>query len=100
VEEEVEEPLVSPTTYWLVFVVLIALTLLTVATSFLELGPWHTEVGLAFAMVKASLVALIFMHLIHAGRLTWLVAGAGVFWLGILLGLTLTDYLTRHWQAY
>ena len=28
------------------------------------------------------------------------VIGAGVFWLGILLALTFSDYLTRHWLTY
>lgn len=84
-------------TYYLVFAALIVLTALTVGASFLELGAWHVAVGLAFGVVKALLVALFFMHLIHGSRLTWLVVGAGLFWLAILLGLTLSDYLSRHW---
>lgn len=95
-----DERITSPTTYWVVFAVLMGLTVLTVGGSFLELGEWHIVVGLAIAVVKAVLVILFFMHLLHASRLNWLVAGAGLFWFGILLVLTLTDYLTRHWQAY
>jgi len=40
------------------------------------------------------------MHLLHSQRLTWLVLGAGLFWLAILMSLTLADYLTRDWLAY
>jgi hypothetical protein len=29
--------------------------------------------------------------------LTWVVAGAGCFWLGILILLSLTDFFTRSW---
>ena len=31
---------------------------------------------------------------------TWLVVVASVFWLGILLVLTLSDYLTRSWMTF
>jgi caa(3)-type oxidase subunit IV len=61
---------------------------------------WHTVVGLTFAVCKAVLVALFFMHLLSSSRLTWIVVGGGLFWLGILMALTLADYLTRHWLAY
>ena len=91
---------IPPTTYYAVFAALIALTLLTVGVSFLDLGAWHTAAGLAIAITKALLVALIFMHLWYSTRLTWVVAAAGVFWFGILLVLTLSDYVTRHWLSY
>jgi cytochrome c oxidase subunit 4 len=94
------EPVISRTTYCVVFAGLVALTLLTVGLSFLDVGGWHTVFGLLIASAKALLVVLFFMHLIHGGRLTWLALGAGLFWLGILMGLTLADYLTRHWLVY
>jgi cytochrome c oxidase subunit IV len=90
------EHLTPPTTYYSVFGGLIVLTLLTVGVSFLDLGPWHLVVGLVIGAAKAALVALFFMQLLHAPRLNWLIIGSGLFWLGILLMLTLTDYLTRH----
>ena len=88
---------ITPRTYWTVFAALIALTLLTVGLSFVELGVWHSIVGLAIATAKALLVALFFMHVLYSSRLTWIMVGAGAFWLGIRLVLTLTDYLTRPW---
>ena len=30
----------------------------------------------------------------------WLVLIRSIFWLGILLALTMTDYLTRVWRTY
>jgi cytochrome c oxidase subunit IV len=84
-------------TYYLVFIALIALTFLTVGLSFLDLGNWHTPVGAAIALGKASLVALFFMHLLHGSRLNWLALAAGLFWLGILLALSLADYSSRGW---
>lgn len=87
-------------TYYAVFGALIALTVLTVGVATVPLGEWHTVVGLAIAGVKALLVALFFMHLLHSSRLAWVALAVGVFWLGILIALTLTDYLTRHWLSY
>jgi cytochrome c oxidase subunit 4 len=86
--------------YYAVFVALIVLTLLTVGISFLELGEWHTAAGLIIAILKAGLVALFFMHLLYSKNLTWIVVGGALFWLGIMLALTLADYLTRHSWAY
>ena len=94
------EPLTPTRTYYSVFTALIALTLLTVAVSFLELGAWHTTVGVLIGVVKASLVVLFFMHLLHSGRVSWLAVLPGLFWLSILMALTLSDYLTRHVLAY
>lgn len=91
---------ITPRTYWTIFFCLIGLTVLTVGASFFELGPWHTVVGLAFGVAKAGLVILFFMHLIHSGRFVWLVLAAGLFWFGIMVVLTLADYLTRAWLVY
>src|SRR5262245_55357543 len=84
-------------TYFLVFAALLLLTGLTVAASFAELGRWHVAIALSIATAKAVLVALFFMHLLYSGRLVVLVVGAALFWLGIMLALTFSDYLTRPW---
>lgn len=94
------EPITPTRTYYTVFAALITLTLVTVAVSFLELGAWHTAVGVLIGVVKASLVTLFFMHLLHSSKLSWLAALAGLFWMGILMALTLSDYLTRQVMAY
>ncbi|HJT77903.1 MAG TPA: cytochrome C oxidase subunit IV family protein [Gemmataceae bacterium] len=91
---------ITPRLYLMVFIALIVLTALTVTASFFELGPWHTVVGLAFGVAKAGLVILIFMHLINSGRFIWLVLAAGLFWFGIMVVLTMSDYLTRPWLTY
>ena len=94
------EHVVSPRVYYVVFVALIALTILTIVLASVELGPWHTPVGLAIATTKATLVALFFMQMLYAGRLTWILFGAGLFWLLIMIGLTMTDYVARGLLAY
>jgi cytochrome c oxidase subunit 4 len=82
--------------YLAIFFALIALTLITTGIAFVDLGAgWNTGVALAIAAAKALLVALYFMHLRTSSPLTLLFAGAGIFWLGILIALTMSDYLTR-----
>ncbi len=94
------EPITPIRTYYKVFAALIVLTLVTVYVSFRELGPWHTTVGVLIGAIKASLVVLFFMHLLHSSKASWLAVLAGLFWLGIMMALTLSDYLTRQVLAY
>src|SRR3954452_9568743 len=94
------EKIVPPRTYLLVYVALLVATALTVAFSRMPVSEdWHTVVGLSIAVVKASLVILFFMHLYYSTRLTWVVALSGLLWLAILIGYTLTDYLSRDWSS-
>jgi cytochrome c oxidase subunit 4 len=93
------EHTIPPRTYLLVFAILLVLTYTTYTVAFIDLGSWSVAVALAIAIGKALLVALFFMHLRYSARLIWIVAAGGLFWLGILLALTLSDYLTRGWLA-
>jgi cytochrome c oxidase subunit 4 len=83
--------------YYMVFLALIVGTLLTVAAAKVDLGAFNNVVMLAIACTKALLVILFFMHVRWSTRLTWVVAGAGFFWLIILFGITMADYMTRGW---
>ncbi len=93
-------PLITPRTYVLVFIALIVLTVATVWLSFMELGPWHLVAGMGIGVIKAVLVILFFMHVLHSDRLTRLVIAAGFFWLALLIGGTIADYLSRPWLSY
>ena len=83
--------------YYAVFAALIVGTGLTVAVAFYDLGALNNVLMLGIAMTKALLVILFFMHVRWSTRLTWVVAASGFFWLLILFGLTMQDYLTRGW---
>lgn len=90
------ERTISATTYVIVCIILILLTILTVGISFLEVaGVWHVVFGLTIAVCKASLVVLFFMHALISSRVTWLVIVISISWLCLLVGLTLCDYATR-----
>jgi cytochrome c oxidase subunit 4 len=87
-------------TYYTIYGLLLLCTYLTVQVAFFDLGPGNTIAALAIATFKAVLVILFFMHVKYSTRLTWAVVLGGMFWLGILLALTMTDYLTRGWRTY
>jgi cytochrome c oxidase subunit 4 len=85
----------GPGVYLAVLLALLALTALTILVSYVDLGPFSTPIAFVIAGVKASLVVLFFMHMKDAPGVLWLALGAGFFWLGILLVLTMSDFATR-----
>ena len=89
------EHIVSPKIYVLIFLSLIAGTGLTVWAAFQNFGPFNIVIALAIASFKATLVVLYFMHARYSPRRTHLVIVSSVFWLAIMLVLTLSDYNTR-----
>jgi cytochrome c oxidase subunit 4 len=80
----------------LVWLALLALLALTTASSFVRLGGWNFAINIAIACAKAGLVVWVFMHLRSGAPLIRLVAGAALAWIIILIGLSLTDLLTRY----
>ncbi len=82
--------------YFGIFGTLMVLTGVTVWVAYHNLGPLNAVVALSIATFKAVLVILYFMHARYSGKLTWVIIVAGFFWLGILLVLTMTDYVTRR----
>jgi cytochrome c oxidase subunit 4 len=85
----------SALTPFAVYVALILLLLITWGAAYVNLGAWNNVVALGVAATKAILILLFFMELRRSRRATWLAAAAGFVWLGILLVLSGSDYLTR-----
>ena len=91
---------VSPkSTYYAIFGALMVLTGVTVAASFVNLGSFNFPVAIAIAITKATLVILFFMHVKYSSRLTKMVVAMSFFFLAIMFGLTLTDYMSRGWYT-
>ena len=84
--------------HWAAFRALLVLTVITVAAAFVDLGNMNIVVAIAIAVVKATFVILFFMHVKYSSKLTWVVVGAGVFWLLILLSMLMLDYASRGWM--
>jgi len=89
----------SLVTYVGIWAALIVGTILTYFAAQIDLGPFNAAVALTIATTKALLVALFFMHLKGASeRLLKLVVISTLFFLLILLALSMADYSTRAWS--
>lgn len=93
---EHSEHIVSPAVYVIIFLALLIGTGLTVWAAFQNFGPFNIVIALGIASMKATLVVLYFMHARYSPRRTQLVIVCAVFWLAIMLALTLSDYQTRQ----
>ena len=82
-------------TYVLVFVALIVGTVLTYLVALRDFGWLNTPIALGIAIGKASLVVIYFMGVRYNTPLTKVVVLAGFFWLLIMFGLTMGDYISR-----
>ena len=89
------EHIVPPKVYLGIFLSLMVLTAVTVAAAYVNLGAFNIVIALAIASLKATLVVLYFMHARYSPKRTHMVIIAAVFWLAIMLALTLSDYVTR-----
>ena len=89
------EHIVSPKIYITIFVALMVGTALTVMAAYQNFGAFNIVIALTIASFKATLVVLYFMHARYSPKRTQLVIVSGVFWLAILLFMTMGDYLTR-----
>lgn len=81
--------------YVLVWLALMALLLLTAASSFVPMGEWNTVINFAVSCAKTVLIAAFFMELVHASLRLRLAAVVALFMLSLLFGLTSADYATR-----
>jgi cytochrome c oxidase subunit 4 len=94
-----EHHIVPKSVYFAVFAALIVLTWVTALVSTVDLGRWNIFVALAIAIFKASLVILFFMHVKYSTKLTKMIVLGGLFWLILLLFLTMADFWTRSWMG-
>ena len=87
---------VSPVSLYLtIFGALMILTGVTVGAAYVDLGLFNFSVAIAIACFKASLVVWYFMHVKYQSFLTKLTVATGLFFLAILLGMSLIDYVSR-----
>lgn len=88
----------SLVSYFAIFFALMILTAITVWISRIDLGAMNTLVAMVVAIIKALLVILWFMHVIHSPRMTWVVVIGSFLWLAVMFALFFSDYLTRGWS--
>jgi cytochrome c oxidase subunit IV len=103
-EQEVHEHIDPLGAYIKVFAALMVLLIITMLAYLYDFGAhwgekWgvlNTALALLIASVKAFLVMMVFMHLRHATKLTWVVASAGFVWLCVMIVFSYGDYLSRN----
>lgn len=74
-----------------VLAILLVLTFVTVAVTWVDLGALNIWVALAIAVVKALFVALYFMHLRWDSVFNSLVFGTALIFLGLFICVSLMD---------
>ena len=101
-ENHSEHHIVSPKIYFTIFAVLMICTILTVMAAEIDLNQYfhglNIIVALTIAVLKASLVVLFFMHAKYSPKRTQMVIIASIFWLAVMLFMTMSDYVTRLWS--
>ena len=74
---------------------LLVLTVITVAVAQFDLGPLNLTVAMLIAAIKASLVALFFMHLKYDNKLYAVIFVTALLFMAIFIIFTLFDTMTR-----
>jgi cytochrome c oxidase subunit IV len=85
--------------YIAVFLVLMALTVATYEVAKIDLGGFNLVVALTIAIIKATCVILIFMHVKYSTTLTKAIVASGFFFFLIMIFFTMNDLLTRSWAG-
>ena len=67
------------------------LTILTVAATWVDLGPFNIWLALLIAVIKGGLVAMYFMHLRWDSPFNGVVLIASLFFVALFLGITILD---------
>ena len=98
--QDSEVHIVRPPVYLAIFGALMVLTAVTTGLAFINLGVFNPVIALAIACLKASLVVLFFMHIKYSSKLMKLTVGAGVFTFLILVGMSMSDYISRAWGQW
>lgn len=75
----------------LAWVALVLLTLVSFGAHHLPLGAFATPVALSIALVKASIVALVFMHLLEEAFSIRCVAVLNAVWVALLCAGIIAD---------
>ena len=76
-------------------IALLILTVITVGASYVDFGAGNIVIALFIASIKASLVALFFMHLRYEKPVNAVIACSGFLFLGIFLMFSFIDFDTR-----
>ncbi len=94
-EKNHSEHIIPVKTYLAIGGVLLFLTVITVAVSYVHFGAWNLVIAMLIAKVKASFVALYFMHLKYDNKLYLSIFVSSLLFLAVFISLTMFDTLRR-----
>jgi cytochrome c oxidase subunit IV len=86
----------APRTYVLTLIALLTLTVITVGVSYIDFGAGNIVVAVTVATIKAFLVGLIFMHLLHDKPINAIIFCAAFLFLSLLFLFTFLDEDSRN----
>jgi cytochrome c oxidase subunit IV len=89
----------APLQYLLTLIALLTLTGITVGVSYLDFGSGNIIVAVLVATVKAILVGLIFMHLLHDKKINAVIFVAAFLFLSLLFLFSFLDQGSRYLPA-
>ena len=93
--EHAQDPRQEARAHVVTLVALLLLTAITVGASYIQFGAANVVIALTIATMKASIVALFFMHLRHDKPINGIIAVTGFLFLGIFLMFDFIDVGTR-----
>jgi cytochrome c oxidase subunit IV len=94
-EKDVEHEPHSSGVYVKTLTALLILTAITVGASYIDFGQGNVVIALFIATIKATIVALFFMHLRYDKPVNAVIACAGFLFLGIFLMFCFIDFGSR-----
>jgi cytochrome c oxidase subunit 4 len=90
---EHDQHIVPLRTYLIILGALITLTLLSIAITQIDLGPWTMVGAMLFAVVKSSLIVYYFMHLKFENKMYAIFGGVVMLTFAAVIILTFLDYM-------
>jgi cytochrome c oxidase subunit 4 len=74
-----------------IWVILLFFTFLTVAVTWVDLGPMSVWVAVLVAAIKVTIVALFYMHLKYENQFFGQILIASIFFVSVMIGIILMD---------
>ena len=96
--DHAQDPAIEARHHVVTLVTLLILTIITVGASYINFGSpaANVVIALTIATIKATIVSLFFMHLLHDKPVNAIIALAGFLFLGIFLMFDFIDIGSRN----
>src|ERR1700690_4105656 len=83
----------SMATNTVVFILLLVLLGLTYWAYHIDLGQWNLILAMIIAVIKATMVLMVFMHVRLSPKIVWVFSISAFFWLALMIAGFENDYV-------